>query len=91
MADLTHLQGAVAQAGERADGAKHDHWGGPPVMPHIPVLHDAWAAELERRLIRGDEGGAITFLHRLRYDPPEGFDVWRFLGQVAARLAQKGR
>ena len=94
MNDSTHLGGRFADsagADADADGAEFDHWGGPRVPRHVRVLHDAWAMTYAGMVRSGDTGTAVAYLHQLRHDPPEGFDVWRFLDAVAARLTRKDR
>jgi hypothetical protein len=84
MTDLTHLRGAVAQTGERDDGARHDHWGGEAIPQHVRTMHEVWAAGYIGRLRAGDTGGAVTYLRALRFEEPD-CDPWRLLEQVAAK------
>lgn len=53
------------------------------------LMHEVWAGEYVRRLRSGDRGQAIAYLHQLRHNPPEGFDIWRFTEAVAGRLTGK--
>ena len=85
MADTTHMQGRLAvAAGDRADGARHDHWGGEPVPRHIRLWHESWAIEYVRRLAAGDTGAAVTYLRSVRFEQPD-CDPWRLIEQVAAK------
>jgi hypothetical protein len=84
VADLTHLQHARAvTAGDENHHARRE------AEASARTMHQAWADEYVQRLDSDDPGPAIAYLHRLRYDPPAGFDVWRFLERVAAALATR--
>jgi hypothetical protein len=93
MTDMTHLSGRAARdADTPGDGTVADHWGGPRIPAHFPVLTDAHASEYARLVAEGGtEGAAWAYLSKLRHEAPDWLDPWRLCEAVAGHLVRRGQ